>query len=51
MGYRFRPTEEEMVSYYLDRMLNGLDFPVHVIKEVNINQLEPWVLPGQCIYM
>ncbi|KAL5863209.1 hypothetical protein ACOSQ3_000723 [Xanthoceras sorbifolium] len=45
VGYRFRPSDEEIISYYLSRKLRGLDFPVHVIKEVDINKFEPWDLP------
>ncbi|KAI9180274.1 hypothetical protein LWI28_003141 [Acer negundo] len=45
VGYRFHPSDEEIVSYYLSRKLGGLDFPAHVINEVDINKFEPWDLP------
>ncbi|KAK2649911.1 hypothetical protein Ddye_017400 [Dipteronia dyeriana] len=45
VGYRFHPSDEEIVSYYLARKLRGLDFSVHVINEVDINKFEPWDLP------
>nr|UBT01675.1 NAC transcription factor 71 [Litchi chinensis] len=45
VGFRFRPTEEEIIAYYLERKLRGLEFPVHVISEVGMNALEPWDLP------
>ncbi|TXG63139.1 hypothetical protein EZV62_010133 [Acer yangbiense] len=45
VGYRFHPSDEEIVSYYLARKLRGLDFSVNVINEVDINKFEPWDLP------
>ncbi|KAK0583171.1 hypothetical protein LWI29_034244 [Acer saccharum] len=45
VGYRFHPSDEEIVSYYLARKLRGLAFSVNVINEVDINKFEPWDLP------
>ncbi|KAI9181496.1 hypothetical protein LWI28_015553 [Acer negundo] len=44
-GYRFHPTEEEIVSYFLEHKLRGRDYRVRSIHEVDINKFEPWVLP------
>ncbi|XP_031251033.1 NAC transcription factor 47-like [Pistacia vera] len=45
VGMRFRPTEEEIILYYLERKMGGLDFPVHCINEVDVLKYEPWDLP------
>nr|XP_023925291.1 NAC domain-containing protein 96-like [Quercus suber] len=45
VGYRFRPTDEELVSHYLRlKMQGGKDFEVQAIGEVNIYKHEPWDL-------
>ena len=47
VGYRFHPTDEELVSHYLRlKMQGGKDFEVRAIGEVNIYKHEPWDLPG-----
>ncbi|KAK0597666.1 hypothetical protein LWI29_027392 [Acer saccharum] len=45
MGYRFLPTEEEIVSYFLAEKLRGHDNKVRTIEVVDINKFEPWELP------
>ncbi len=45
-GFRFHPTDEELVSYYLARKLLNANFKVHAISEVDLNKCEPWDLPG-----
>ncbi|KAK2649909.1 hypothetical protein Ddye_017398 [Dipteronia dyeriana] len=44
VGYRFHPSDEEIVSYYLANKLRYPDFFFHVINEVDINEFEPWDL-------
>lgn len=46
-GFRFHPTDEELVSYYLTRKINNPRFEVRVIGEVDLNKCEPWDLPGK----
>lgn len=45
-GFRFSPTDEELISYYLKKKLEGSDKCVEVISEVEIWKHEPWDLPG-----
>ncbi|XP_045791690.1 protein CUP-SHAPED COTYLEDON 1-like [Trifolium pratense] len=45
IGYRFHPTEEELVGHYLEHKLAGNDSIVSNITEVNLNSIEPWELP------
>jgi No apical meristem (NAM) protein len=47
LGYRFRPTDEELVNHYLKSKISGDGYPdVHVIPEVDVSKCEPWDLPG-----
>nr|GLL31284.1 NAC domain-containing protein 60-like [Ipomoea trifida] len=45
-GFRFSPTDEELISYYLKKKLEAFDECVEVIPEVEIWRHEPWDLPG-----
>lgn len=46
VGFRFHPTEEEIITYFLERKMCGLDFPAHTIADVgDVCKYEPWELP------
>ncbi|KAG0630979.1 hypothetical protein M758_1G218100 [Ceratodon purpureus] len=44
-GFRFHPTDEELVNYYLTKKVLDSSFAVHAIAEVDLNKCEPWDLP------
>ncbi|KAK4779544.1 hypothetical protein SAY87_015650 [Trapa incisa] len=45
-GYRFYPTEEELVSFYLRNKLQGQRLEIHqIIPVVDIYHIQPWHLP------
>ncbi|KAL9674002.1 hypothetical protein QQ045_030266 [Rhodiola kirilowii] len=48
-GFRFHPTDEELVSYYLNRKINRLKIDLDVIPEVDLYKCEPWDLPGKSL--
>ncbi|KAL5579771.1 hypothetical protein UlMin_012213 [Ulmus minor] len=46
-GFRFYPTEEELVSFYLRNKLEGKREEINrVIKVIDIYSIEPWDLPN-----
>lgn len=45
-GFRFHPTDEELVAYYLKRKINGRRIELEIIPEVDLYKCEPWDLPG-----
>lgn len=46
-GFRFHPTDEELVNYYLTKKVMDSSFAVHAISEVDLNKCEPWDIPGE----
>ncbi|XP_071931515.1 NAC domain-containing protein 60-like [Coffea arabica] len=48
-GFRFSPTDEELICFYLKKKVEGLDNSVDVIPEVDICRFEPWDLPGKSV--
>jgi len=45
-GFRFHPTDEELITFYLaSKVFNGSFCGVD-IAEVDLNRCEPWELPG-----
>ena len=45
-GFRFHPTDEELVAYYLDRKITGRKIDLEIIPEIDLYKCEPWDLPG-----
>jgi len=45
-GFRFHPTDVELVRYYLKRKILGKKLLVDAIAEVDIYKFEPPDLPG-----
>ncbi|KAG8378404.1 hypothetical protein BUALT_Bualt08G0133900 [Buddleja alternifolia] len=47
-GFRFHPTEEELVGYYLKRKVNDLKIDLDVIIEIDLYRIEPWDIQDKC---
>ncbi|CAN4075415.1 unnamed protein product [Withania somnifera] len=43
-GFRFHPTDEELLYYYLRKKVSYEAIDLDVIREVDLNKLEPWDL-------
>ncbi|CAM0876535.1 unnamed protein product [Alopecurus aequalis] len=44
-GYRFHPTDEELVTFYLRRKVAKKALRIEVIREMDIYKHDPWDLP------
>ncbi|KAG6474942.1 hypothetical protein ZIOFF_064159 [Zingiber officinale] len=44
-GFRFHPTDEELVGYYLKRKIDGLNIELEVIPVIDLYKFDPWELP------
>ncbi|WOK96421.1 NAC domain-containing protein [Canna indica] len=47
-GFRFHPTEEELVGYYLARKVSSQKIDLDVIRDVDLYRIEPWDLQDRC---
>lgn len=45
-GFRFHPTDEELVDYYLRKKVASRRIDLNVIKDVDLYKIEPWDLQG-----
>jgi len=45
-GFRFHPTDEELVVQYLKRKVQAFPLPASIIPEVDVCKSDPWELPG-----
>ncbi|OAY75428.1 Protein NTM1-like 9, partial [Ananas comosus] len=50
LGFRFHPTNEELVNHYLKHKFNGrIKSEAEVIPENDVCKCEPWNLPGKSL--
>ncbi|VAI69467.1 unnamed protein product [Triticum turgidum subsp. durum] len=47
-GFRFHPTEEELLTYYLAKKVASQRIDLDVIPDVDLNKLEPWDIQEPC---
>ncbi|KAG6512445.1 hypothetical protein ZIOFF_030556 [Zingiber officinale] len=48
-GFRFHPTDEELVVQYLKRKIHSCPLPALIIPDIiNLRNYDPWDLPGGC---
>ncbi|XP_057418171.1 NAC domain-containing protein 83-like [Lotus japonicus] len=45
-GYKFDPTDEVLVDFYLKRRVFAQPLPFQIISDFDVFQTEPWGLPG-----
>jgi hypothetical protein len=44
-GFRFHPTDEELITHYLARKTADPGFAPRAVGEADLNKCEPWDLP------
>ncbi|OWM89551.1 hypothetical protein CDL15_Pgr024299 [Punica granatum] len=44
-GFRFHPTDEELVLFYLKRKIQQRPLSIEIIKQLDIYKYDPWDLP------
>ncbi|KAF5727614.1 NAC domain-containing protein 2-like [Tripterygium wilfordii] len=49
-GFRFHPTDDELVNHYLIRKCAGQSISVPIIAEINLYKYDPWQLPDIALY-
>ncbi|KAG0490245.1 hypothetical protein HPP92_007108 [Vanilla planifolia] len=47
-GFRFHPTDEELVGYYLKRKVASQKIDLDVIRDIDLYRIEPWDLQERC---
>ena len=45
-GFRFHPTDEELVIHYLCRKCASQPIAVPIVAEIDLYKYDPWDLPG-----
>lgn len=46
-GFRFHPTDEELVGFYLKKKIQHQVLSNEIIKQVDIYKYDPWDLPSK----
>ena len=46
-GFRFRPTDKELVDFLKRKVRGSIEMEHDIITEVDICKCEPWDLPGK----
>lgn len=49
-GFRFYPTDEELLVQYLCRKVAGHQFSLQIIAEIDLYKFDPWVLPSMAMF-
>ncbi|KAK1326059.1 NAC domain-containing protein 7 [Acorus calamus] len=47
-GFRFHPTDEELVDYYLRKKVASRRIDLDVIKDIDLYRIEPWDIQEKC---
>ncbi|PPD81997.1 hypothetical protein GOBAR_DD21080 [Gossypium barbadense] len=47
-GFRFHPTDEELVGYYLRKKIASKKIDLDVIRDIDLYRIEPWDLQERC---
>ncbi|XP_024160543.1 NAC transcription factor 29 [Rosa chinensis] len=49
-GFRFHPSDEELIVHYLQRKVTSRPLPAHLITEIDLYKYNPWELPKMALF-
>lgn len=49
-GFRFHPTDEELLVHYLKKKASASPLPVPIIAEIDLYKFDPWDLPAKSTF-
>ncbi|PKI68158.1 NAC domain-containing protein 67-like [Punica granatum] len=49
-GFRFHPSDQELIIHYLRNRVTSSPLPASVIAEVDLYQFDPWELPKKALF-
>ncbi|KAL7248126.1 hypothetical protein ACSBR2_002935 [Camellia fascicularis] len=49
-GFRFHPSDEELIVHYLKNKATSSSLPASIIAEVDLYKCNPWELPGKALF-
>ncbi|KAL5719381.1 hypothetical protein ACHQM5_012169 [Ranunculus cassubicifolius] len=49
-GFRFHPTDEELVVHYLCKKISYQTLPVPILAEIDLYKYNPWQLPDMALF-
>ncbi|KAJ8448050.1 hypothetical protein Cgig2_028926 [Carnegiea gigantea] len=49
-GFRFHPTDEELIVHYLKKKASSSPLPVAIIADIDLYKFDPWELPSKAIF-
>jgi len=50
-GFRFHPTDDELVNHYLCTKCAAHSIAAPIIKEIDLYKFDPWQLPGTHLFL
>ncbi|KAF3442852.1 hypothetical protein FNV43_RR16770 [Rhamnella rubrinervis] len=49
-GFRFHPSDEELIVHYLKNKIVSSPLPANIITEIDLYKYDPWELPGKASF-
>ncbi|XVF55451.1 hypothetical protein PTKIN_Ptkin06aG0036900 [Pterospermum kingtungense] len=49
-GFRFHPSDEELIVHYLKNRVNSNPLPASIIAEIDLYKYNPWELPDKALF-
>lgn len=49
-GFRFHPSDEELIVHYLRKKVTSSPLPASLIAEIDLYKYNPWELPSQALF-